>query len=123
MKFLVPLFLMILLISCGNSGDRSERAAFKSDSILSREIMIRLLVDIHLVEAALAKQRNEGKEDPAMAIFYYKGIFQKYGVTYQRVQYNLEYYRKDPAEFVKMYEKVIALISERQKNYEPSKSL
>ncbi len=121
MKYLLSLVLLGLVIACKNSGDTSEIKDVRTDSIISRELMVRILVDTHLAEAALIKQRNEGVEDPAMARYYYHGIFAKYKISRKRFYDNLTYYRKNPTEFSKMYEQVISLITERQKNYTPKK--
>jgi len=121
MKFLFPLALFLSLNACGTSGDAPENAGARDDSVISREIMIRVLVDTHLAEASLVLQRNEGKEDPALARHYYDGIFDKYKISRKKYNTSLEYYHKNPEECSKMYEKVVELITERQKNYTPKK--
>jgi len=117
MKYLFPLAL--LLISCGTSGADPDHSRGTTEGVIPREIMIRILVDAHLAEAAMILQRNEGKEDSALVKHYYDGIFSKYKISREKYNVSLEYYRKNPEEFSKMYEKVIYLISERQKNYTP----
>jgi len=92
-----------------------------ADSIISRDSIVLILVVTHLAEAALIRQRNEGKENPALARYYYGGIFNKYRISQARFNANLTFYRTDPGEFSKMYEEVIARITERQKNYTPKK--
>lgn len=121
MKYFVSLVLFGILISCKNSGDTPESLDARPDSIISREVMISILVDTHLAEAALIKQRNEGKEDKSLARHYYNGIFSKYKISRARYNENLNFYRKNPAEFSKMYEKVVNLIKARQNNYTPKK--
>lgn len=112
----------LLLLSCGEPSVIKEiDPIVPSDSLIPKEKMIRLLVDIHIVEAALVVKRNETEETNDLAIQYYQAVFKKYGISRNRYDKNLKFYRQDPEEFGKMYEEVIRELTERQKTYKQGK--
>ncbi|MEI7980527.1 MAG: DUF4296 domain-containing protein [Bacteroidota bacterium] len=92
-----------------------------SDSLISREKMVRLLVDIHIIEAALVVKRSDGGEQDDLSVQYYKAVFRKYGISRYRYDQNMKFYRQDPEEFGKMYEEVVSNLTSRQENYNQKK--
>ena len=61
-------------------------------------------------------ERNSGIDVKEKQAFYYQGIFKKYNVSSGRFDQNLAYYRQDPENFVKMYERVVRIIEDRRVN-------
>ena len=107
-KWSLPFFLfLILLIGCQNKNSRLPKGGNKKDTIISRETMILLLTDLHLTEAALAFNRNHGKDTKELAEQYYNALFSKYKTTRKNFSFNLEYYQKNQEKFMLMYEEVI----------------
>jgi len=114
--FLAFIAAVLLLASCGEKKDITYREdTFPADSLISPDKMVLILTDVHVVEAALLLERNEGKESKEKPGFYYQGIFAKYHVSQQRYDENLRLYRQNPAAMIKIYEKVITMLEERKK--------
>ncbi|MCK9421766.1 MAG: DUF4296 domain-containing protein [Bacteroidales bacterium] len=121
-RFLIVILGCLLLFSCGEPRVIKEiDPIFPSDSLIPREKMIRLLVDIHIVEAALVAKRNDGVASNDLAIQYYQAVFKKYGISRNRYDKNLKFYRQDPEEFGKMYEEVVRELTNLQKIYPQGK--
>ena len=115
-RFLFAILLGALLFSCkGKKDQTASEDPISADSLINPEKMILIMADVHVVEAALQVQRNEGGESRNNSNYLYNGIFKKYGISADRYDQNLSFYRKDPGEFAKMYEKVITVIENRQK--------
>ena len=112
----------LLLFSCGDPRVITERDLLVvTDSLIPKEKMIRMLVDIHIVEAGLAGRQGQGIGQKKLASQYYEGVFERYQVSRKRYDDNLKYYRQNPEEFSKMYDEVIGKLTERQKNYDRKK--
>jgi hypothetical protein len=113
---LLPLF-MLLLSACSGPGNDASRASFPADSIYSKEEMIRIMADVHIVESALLLKKNKGLKTDSLANLYYQGVFKKYRMTRARYDTNLAFYRQQPEEFSKMYDEVIRILAEKEKAY------
>jgi len=77
------------------------------------------MVDVHIVEAALLIERNEGVVSRDKTSMLYNGIFSKYHISRSLYENNLNYYSLNPELFAKMYEKVIAQLQDQQKGFIP----
>jgi hypothetical protein len=86
-----------------------------ADSLIAPEKMVLILSDVHVVEAAMLLDRNEGREPKHNPDYYYNGIFRKYHISAGRYDQNLIYYRQSPDDFMKIYEKVISQVEARKK--------
>ena len=89
----------------------------QTDSIIPEPQMILMLADAHTIEAALLIARNKGTNISGEEGFFYSGLFRKYGVSRERYQQNLTYYRNNPQLFIQMYEKVNKELASREKNF------
>ncbi|MEI7500279.1 MAG: DUF4296 domain-containing protein [Bacteroidota bacterium] len=117
----VAVCLFLLLVSCAEKKDFSSATnPMPADSLISSEKMIHILADVHMIEAALSIERNEGLDSKDKTIFYYEGIFNKYHISRGRYDANMKYYSQNPSEMLIMYDKVIREIESRQKKL-PSK--
>ncbi|MEI7727325.1 MAG: DUF4296 domain-containing protein [Bacteroidota bacterium] len=115
-RFLFMTLLFTLLFACSGKKDTPVSPAIVStDSLISPEKMILIMSDVHIVESAMLLERNEGQELDGNAGYYYNGIFRKYHISQSRYDQNLLFYRQNPENFAKMYEKVIDVIETRQK--------
>jgi hypothetical protein len=121
-RILAVIAVAFLVSSCGEKKEiPSTAAAIPSDSLISPEKMVHVLADVHMVEAALLIERNEGRESKEKPGIYYQGIFTKYRISRDRYDENIRYYRQNPAKLLKVYEKVIAELETRQQKFPPGK--
>ena len=117
--FWIPV-LALLLVSCGKS-DRPNvlPTGFTADSIIPETKMVCILTDVHIIEAALLMERNEGVVSTEKNNTLYQDLFRKYHINKKIYERNLRYYSMNPELFVKMYDKVILQIEQKQKLFTP----
>ena len=94
-----------------------------ADSVFTRDEMINVLVDVHLIEASLVYQRNHGGNIPQLTQSYYYWLYKKYHMSQQRLKGNLDYYKMDPKNFSKMYQEVIKTLTDQTKKPEIVKKI
>ena len=98
---------MLLLLACG------ESIIEKPKKLVSRDEMIKMLVDIHLAEAV--NQTGRFGSDDLSKIKesdYYYSILQKYRVADSTFEKSLIYYSGKPKEFEKIYTRVLSHLNE-----------
>ncbi|NQV02548.1 MAG: DUF4296 domain-containing protein [Bacteroidia bacterium] len=113
---------LLLLVGCLPDKKPEEMLMLPADSIIPEAQMVLLLADAHTIEAALLIARNRGTNTTDLTNYYYTGLFKKYGISKERYQQNLEYYREDPEAFTHFYEKVNSELKAREKNFIESPS-
>ncbi len=115
-RFPVAIMFCLLLIACREKKNVADAPfAIPADSLISPEKMVLILADVHVVEAALLLERNEGKDTRDKPGYYYQGIYKKYHISRARYEQNLTFYREKPDIYAKMYEKVIGILGNSQK--------
>lgn len=119
MRYLFPILFILSLISCRTTDSKPEKTSMPSDSLISKAKMILMLADIHTVEAISMIKRNKGEDPQKFAGIYFEKVFEKYGVSRERFDMNLDYYKEDPEQFCKMYESVVQVIVDRQRRFVP----
>jgi hypothetical protein len=121
-RFWIAILLFTSLFACREKKDiTASPETIPPDSVIAQEKMILILADVHIAEAALLIERNAGrplKDEPG---FYYNGIFKKYHISPARYDQNLTYYSRNPENYTRMYEKVITLLENRQKQFKNKK--
>jgi hypothetical protein len=117
MRFLLSFVLLLTLCSCGRPGTGKAGAEMPRDSLITEAKMILILADLHTVEALLLIRRNKGEDPPQLAAALFDQLFRKYGVTRQRFDMNLSYYKEDPEKFAKMYDYVVQVLTDRKRRY------
>ena len=76
--------------------------------------MSRLLMDAQLVEGALVANKTKNKASKQLKTEYYEKIFEEHGVTEEIFKENVSYYNQFPETMEKIYDEVLAGLSERQ---------
>ncbi|MFH1161620.1 MAG: DUF4296 domain-containing protein [bacterium] len=117
MRYLLWFLSLFLLVGCQTDPKQEEDSSIAADSLIPESEMILILADFHYIEAALQIRRNRGEDASEQAGYYYAGLFRKYHISRQRYQQNLEYYRRDPEVFIKLYEKVNQELVDREKKF------
>ncbi|HZX63149.1 MAG TPA: DUF4296 domain-containing protein [Bacteroidales bacterium] len=122
MRPIIFLSLLCFLASCGGPKKELLRGKLSADSVIPRNEMINVLVDVHLVEASLNLQRNREGNVPLLTQNYYQWLCRKHHISPQRFRDNLNYYKMDPENFSKMYEEVVKNLTDKaNKPGEPGK--
>ncbi|MFZ4521175.1 MAG: DUF4296 domain-containing protein [Bacteroidales bacterium] len=121
-RLLVFILLCAMVAACGGKKEMPDvQGRISADSVILPEKMVLILADVHTVEGAMLLHRNEGLEAKNNPEYYYQGIFRKYHITRERYDQSLKFYRQNPENYAKMYEKVILMIENRQKRFSGSK--
>lgn len=117
MKTLFIALSFLLIVACVPDRRPGKEEVINADSIIPEAQMILLLADVHTIEAALLIARNKGDKTSTAGEYYYTGLFNKYNVSRERYQQNLDYYRSDPDLFIKIYEEVNKELAKREKDF------
>ena len=117
MKSFFAILSLLILVACVPDRKSELTSMIQTDSIIPEPQMILMLADAHTIEAALLIARNKGTNISGEEGFFYSGLFRKYGVSRERYQQNLTYYRNNPQLFIQMYEKVNKELASREKNF------
>lgn len=99
----------ITLISCSKKEEKIP------ENILSKEKMIKVMVDVQLAEAAI-QNRNLNMTDSTkiIAAGYYKNLFEKNKMSEQQFRESFLYYSHHLDVLNKIYEEVINELSKKQ---------
>jgi len=115
MRSVIILCLLSLLVSCGGTKTELLPGKLSADSIIPRDEMIRVLVDVHLIEATLVLQRNRGGNNPLLTQNYYQWLCWKYHMSHERFRDNFNYYKMDTKNFSMMYQEVVKNLTNQAK--------
>ena len=115
MRLVIIFCLLCLFVSCGKTKTETIPGSLISDSIIPRDEMIKVLADVHLIEATLVLQRNRGENIPLLTQKYYQWLNRKYHMSQHRFRDNLNYYKMNPGNFSKMYEEVVINLTNQAK--------
>ena len=121
MKYFLLIFILSVLIACENRQSSSVGDPVKPDSIISRDQMIRILTDVHLIEAGLAYLKTRGEWTKELSDNYYKAVFSKYKISKTRFTSNFDYYQRDQENLIKMYDEVITNLEVMKPSGKPTK--
>lgn len=105
-------FLLIAFFSF--SCQQAAKKTTNPDIELSEERLINVLIDVHLVESTLNYKRNLGQSFEDGKNAYYDLVFKNHGITPEIFKSNLLEYNSDPTHMEKIYEEVIARLSQMQ---------
>ena len=118
MRTVIIICLISLLASCGGPKKELLPGTLSADSVIPRDEMIHVLVDVHLTEASLILQRNRGGNIPLLTQNYYQWLCGKYHMSHKRFRDNLTYYKMDTKNFSKMYQEVVKNLTDQAKKPE-----
>ncbi len=104
------LFFTILLSTACNSP---EPQVVIPSNMISEDSMVRILVDVHLVEASINMGLLNNPVNPTQTDKIYP-VFKKHSITRQQYDSSLNFYSSNPQLLNKIYERVIANLSQKQ---------
>jgi len=108
--FLFILIGFLLIFSACKNDHRSD----KPENLISRDIMVQVLTDVHLIEASikLNNERKLNKEE--YAYYYYQYLYEKHNITEEDFNLSLDYYQQNVDTFDTIYVDVISELNRLQ---------
>lgn len=103
---------LVTMLSCNNKGSGGTKPA----QIIDRETMIMLMADMDITDAAL-KVRQKGLSHDSInkiADQVYDSLYLYYKTTPEIFKQNIRYYQSDMADFEKMVDDKITLLSKKK---------
>lgn len=111
--------LIIIIASCGNGRMNVP------ENVVQKEELVPLLVDIHLIDAMLNKEKRPHAEKYEDAMVLYPAVLLKHNIDRAVFDSTIKFYVKYPEEFAKIYDDVLEELSKLegrlQKVGEPDK--
>ncbi len=101
---------LLLMSGCSGGEDNVEIPS----GIIPPDTMIPLLVDMHLVEAAIQDKKDQKQDVTEMSVNYYNVTFKKYNVTRNRFESSEDFYSLHPKLYREMYDQVMSDLSKKQ---------
>ena len=102
---LVLLTFSLMIASC---GDKLKNVP---DNIVEENKLVSLLVDIHLTDAMLTKEKKPHTEKYETAIKMYPSVLLKHNINRAIFDSTIRYYVKFPDKFAKIYDDVLRELS------------
>jgi hypothetical protein len=119
-KFLFIILLAFCFIACGKKPPETTPLA-KPAHLLTKDEMVSVLVQVHLLEAAVnlqnAKNQTQNRKDTLRA----PDLFKKYGITFPEFKENFTYYASQPKIFLSIYDEVLIQLTRLQAEDERKK--
>jgi hypothetical protein len=115
MKGTLCLSVLLLIFGCTRHPGSNEidSQVVPADSLISRELMVRITADVHVLEAALLNRPYNRQNSKTLAGHYYKELFLKYRISEFRYHQNIVRLQRDPKDFMAFYDEVIAELDAR----------
>lgn len=107
-NYLFISLLAFTLLSC------TENVEELPSSVLSEDSMVKIMIDIHLLESAISIKNLPRDSSVMLYALYEKDLFKKYGISDSTYKNSFTYYSAHP-EFMKpVYERVVDSLSWRE---------
>jgi len=100
----------LLMTACSGGEDDVSVPS----GIIPPDTMKPLLVDIHLVEAAILQKKELKQDVTSLTVDYYTLIFDKYHINRKRWAEAQEFYSLHPKLYREMYDEVMEDLSRKQ---------
>ncbi|WP_462248250.1 DUF4296 domain-containing protein [Ekhidna sp.] len=102
------IFLTVLVIVCSCSSTNEP------ENLISREKMVKVMTEIHILEAKMSKVQVEPLDSTQSVYDHYEGLlFEDLGITKDQYEISFNYYVDNPNEFEKIYQAVVDTLMER----------
>lgn len=101
-------FILIILASCSDDPTK-----VRNKDTIEREKFIKILADIHTMDALTNNSKYFRKFDANDSVDLYGSIFDKYGVTKAEFDTTVSIYTKQPDIYMEIYDEVILELNYR----------
>jgi hypothetical protein len=107
---LLLISVSVVLSSCG-----SRRMKLDSRNLIPEKELVPILTDLYLTDGLIAMPRIVMKYAPFDSVSTYYHVIEEHGYTKEAMDRTMKYYFvKDPKELIKIYDKVLSILSERE---------
>lgn len=110
-------FLLIFSLIAGSCSSRKNRV--DRSNIIPEKVFISILAELYLTDGMLPVQKINELYSPSDTLAAYLDVLKKHGYTMENMDKTLMYYyKKKPKELIKIYDQVLADLSEKQSIYD-----
>jgi hypothetical protein len=93
---------------------QNETPLPKPAHFIPKEEMVKLLTEMHLLEATITLRNSQNQNHPPKDTLSVKDVFTHYGETPADFKENFQYYASKPALVSEIYDEVISELTRRQ---------
>jgi hypothetical protein len=112
--FLILTALSLLISSCESRRSRIDRK-----NLIPENKLVPILTDIYLTDGLLSMPRIITKFSPLDSASTYNHVIEKHGYTREALDKSLKYYFvKDPKKLIRIYDKVLGILSEMESRFQ-----
>lgn len=105
---IIILFSIIISFSCS----KKKKEVKIPDDIMPKDSMVLVIKEVHLVEAAIFMQQQQGlNQDKRLVKQYYNHLFTSLDVDLNHFKKSLKFYSFNPIEMEKIYGEVVEELS------------
>ena len=105
------IIVLLLFLSCSGTKDKIPQ------EILSEDIFISILKEVHLAEAYFELNKSYNKNDRNNKLnLKFQQAFKEYSIDEKQFQITMDYYASNPNQLESIYTKIIAQLSEQKAN-------
>ncbi len=108
MKYFTIIIILTFMASCSDDPTKVS-----SRGTIDRDKFIKILADIHTMDAVTNNPNYFRKYDANDSVDLYSSIFDKYGVTKAEFDTTVSIYAKQPDVYMKIYDEVILELNYR----------
>ncbi|MEQ8473207.1 MAG: DUF4296 domain-containing protein [Marinoscillum sp.] len=107
-------FVILILILFGCSKHKVETPR----GVLSQDQMVRVLIDVHILEAKIRKLYLPGDSSKVIYKHYEKMLFKDLGITKEQYAKSMEFYVDEIDQYKSIYDQVVdSLLARQSTNY------
>jgi len=99
---IIALILLVFVMASTSCQDKEK---------IPREEMVSILVDIHLLDGAIQKDRYRQELEIPDTLNVYGYVFDKHGYSRAQFDSTMNYYSRDPRRFERIYQDVMARLN------------
>jgi hypothetical protein len=110
LTYIILLALSVLSSSCGNRMNRVDRR-----NLIPENKLVPLLTDIYITDGLIGMPRIVMKYPLVDSVSAYNHVIEKHGYTKEQLDKTIKYYFiKNPKKLIKIYDKVLGILSEME---------
>lgn len=116
------LILISILLSAGACSGRNKKSELKN--IIPRKDLTSIITDVYITDGLMTIPKIRHFYYPSDSLSSYKSVIEKHGYTKEDMDNTIEhYYIKDPETLIKIYDQVLAGLSEMETRFEKEISI